>query len=69
MTARRLVQEVRPPRRRGRPPLCEGPTEQLAVLLPQPVYDALSQTALRRRVSMGELVRLAVERHILHPQN
>lgn len=44
-------------RRRGRPRVCEGPTERVDVRVPVLVYDALCRESIERRKPFAELIR------------
>jgi hypothetical protein len=50
------------PRRSGRPPLIAGTTlERVSARVPVPVYDQLASIAIRRGVTLGEIVREAAQ--------
>lgn len=50
-------------RRRGRPRVCEGPTERVTVRLPVPVYDAICRQALHRGEHLTDAIRRALKRY------
>ncbi len=50
-------------RRRGRPRIVDGPTEQVHVRLPVPVYDAFCRDAIRRGEHLTDAIRRALIRY------